>query len=61
MSINPSEATMMMAPSAAVGSGVKKSRKTIVSAAAISPTHCVYITKNLVPKPLPAAQGTDPL
>ena len=45
MSINPSEATMMMAPSATVGSGasrgVKKSRKMMVSAAAMSPTHCV--------------------
>ena len=45
MSINPSEATMMMAPRATVGSGassgVKKSRKMMVSAAAMSPTHCV--------------------
>ena len=44
MSINPSEATMMTAPSATVGSGassgVKKSRKMMVSAAAIRPTHC---------------------
>ena len=37
---------MMMAPSVAVGSGassgVKKSRKMTVSAAAMSPTHCVF-------------------